>query len=58
MTRITEYYNYDKKMYQAERKVFFLFWTKWFKIGNKQKAYSSSHKKDVENFILQYKGNK
>lgn len=55
-TRITEYENYNKTMYQAERRIFFLFWTKWFKIGNKQIAYASSSKSDVIIFIRNSKG--
>ena len=49
--RITEYENYNKTMYQAERRFFFLFWIKWFKIGNKKITYASSSKCDVLMFI-------
>ena len=50
-TRITEYENYNKTMYQAERGVFFFFWTKWFKRDGKSITYASSHKSDVEKFL-------
>ena len=50
-TRISEYENYNKTMYQAERRFFFLFWAKWFKIGNKKITYASSSKCDVLMFI-------
>ena len=50
-TRIVEYEDYNKKMYRAERRFLFFFWTPWF--GNK--TYASSHKGNVEKFILKEK---
>lgn len=40
-----------KQCIKLKEDSFFLFWTKWFKIGNKKITYASSSKGDVLMFI-------